>query len=118
MWCGKTMGVVLLVGLGGLGVSGCGDEGCDPALVQRASAFIDAHQSCETDDDCVVIGDHCGVLPGGFCGQLSMSRDAEASAEWRSLDAELSDCSPSSCAVCAAALVPTCTSGSCSRPMQ
>jgi hypothetical protein len=119
MWRGKAIGVVLVVGLGGLGVSACGgDEGCNPQTVERASAFVDAHQSCETDADCVVVRDHCGVLPGGFCGQLSLSREGAASAEWRSLDAELQGCSPSSCAVCAAAMIPTCTSGSCRRPME
>jgi hypothetical protein len=112
------MGMLLLTGLGALGVSACGDEGCDPQLIQRASAFVDAHQSCETDDDCVVVGDHCGSLPGAFCGQLPMSREGASSAEWLSLDAELADCSPSSCAVCAAALIPTCTSGSCRRPTE
>jgi hypothetical protein len=108
--------MVSLVGAGAVAVSGCGDEGCDPGLIQQASAFIDAHQSCDTDDDCVVVHDACGQIPGGFCGQLAMNRTGATSSAWRSFEAELHDCAPSSCTVCGAGLVPACRSGSCSDP--
>jgi len=87
--------------------------GCDDATVGRAAAFIDAHQACATDDDCVVISDACGEIPGGNCGQLTMNRNGAESAEWVSLARELDDCASDSCTVCTAALVPTCTNGTC-----
>jgi hypothetical protein len=93
---------------------GCAD-GCDQETIDRAVAFIEANQSCETDADCVVVSDSCGELPGGYCGQLSINRAGSESAKWRSLSRELSDCAPDSCAVCAAALVPTCTDNLCSK---
>ena len=77
---------------------------------------MEAHQSCETDEDCVVVSDYCEELPGGWCGQLTMSREGADSAEWGEIDAELSDCGPSECTVCLGALVPTCNKGSCGGP--
>jgi hypothetical protein len=102
----------LAVGAIALAVSGC-DSGCDRELVERAEAFIDAHQSCETNEDCVVVSDFCAEVAGGYCGQLTMNSEGAASAEWRAIEGDLSDCAPSSCEVCGAALVPTCTAGSC-----
>jgi hypothetical protein len=115
MWCGKRAALAAVLGLAGACVSGCKD-GCDPESVHRATEFVDAHQSCETDDDCVIVDDHCGQLSGGFCGQLRMNRAGAVSSEWRALDAEIGDCAPDSCSVCGAAAVPTCTAGSCRPP--
>jgi hypothetical protein len=95
-----------------VGVVGC-QSGCEKETVDRAVRFLDAHQSCETNEDCVVVGDSCGELPGGFCGQLAMNRQGAESAEWRAIQAELEDCAPSECAQCLAALVPGCGDGSC-----
>lgn len=90
--------------------------GCDAETVDRAAAFVALHQACETDDDCVVIRDFCGELPGGYCGQLSMNRAGAESSEWGSLEEDLGDCAPSDCAVCDALLLPRCTNNVCSRP--
>jgi hypothetical protein len=115
MWCGNVVHLFWLPLLGGLALLGCKD-GCDADVVQRASAFVDAHQACDSNEDCVIIHDHCGELPGGFCGQLPMNREGATSKEWQKLDAELRDCAPDECDVCLAALVPTCTAGSCRAP--
>lgn len=93
-------------------VVGCESE-CDQETVDRAVAFLDAHQSCETDDDCIVVSDFCAEIPGGYCGQLAMNREGAESAEWQALERALSDCGPSSCTVCDAALEVACTGGSC-----
>jgi hypothetical protein len=115
MWCGKRALMVAVLTFVGASVSGC-KSGCDAETIQRASDFMASHQSCETDEDCVIVSDYCGELPRGFCGQLSMSRAGAVSAEWKNLDAELRDCAPDDCAVCLAAAIPTCTDGSCSAP--
>src|SRR5688572_21777240 len=52
-------GVTIVVGLSALG--GC-DSGCPPQLVNDAVKFVDAHQSCLTDDDCVLVWNQCGEL--------------------------------------------------------
>jgi hypothetical protein len=95
---------------------GC-SSGCDEDTIDRAVAFLDAHQSCTTNDDCVVVSDHCRELPGGYCGQLAMNPEGAESAEWKSLERELQDCAPESCAVCLAALIPTRANGSCRGPL-
>lgn len=112
MWCGKRIGLVWVVVYSALGLSGC-KTGCDADAIQRATAFLDAHQACESDDDCVNVGDYCGELPGGFCGQVPMNREGASSAEWARIDAELRDCAPDACSVCDALRVPKCTAGSC-----
>ena len=94
---------------------GC-SSGCDQETVDRAMAFMQAHQACETAADCVVSSDYCEELAGGYCGQLTMNKVGAESAEWAEIDAELESCAPSSCTVCTAALVPTCTNGSCGGP--
>jgi hypothetical protein len=95
-------------------VQGCNSD-CDDEA-DRAAAFLNSHQSCQTNDDCVVVGDYCGHIPGGFCGQLSMNRSGAESAEWRAIAQDLADCTgEETCQTCLAALVPTCTAGSCSR---
>jgi hypothetical protein len=94
------------------GLPGC-SSGCDEETINRAVAFLDANQSCDDDGDCVVVSDHCRELPGGFCGQLAMNRQGNESAAWQAIERELRDCAPERCSVCAAALVPTCVSGSC-----
>lgn len=116
MRSGKRTIAAGLLALGLLGVSACGEDGCEPELVRRASDFIDAHQSCERDEDCFVVGDFCGQIPGGFCGQVTMNRTGVMSDEWRSLTGELTDCSPDVCPVCDAALTPSCNAGSCRTP--
>jgi hypothetical protein len=115
MWRGNATRLLGWTVLGALGLSGCKD-GCDTATVQRASAFVDAHQACDSNDDCVTISDHCEELPGGFCGQVPMNREGASSKEWQELDAELGDCAADECSVCLALLVPTCTAGSCRAP--
>jgi hypothetical protein len=89
---------------------------CEPKTIDRAVAFLNAHQSCEVDADCVVVSDYCGELPGGFCGQLVMSREGASSSEWASIDAELKDCSAEECTQCLAAVLPACMDGSCNGP--
>ena len=96
-----------------LALLGC-ESGCDEEAIDRAVAFIDANQACETDDDCTVVHDFCAEIPGGFCGQIAMSEQGAESGAWKAIERELSDCAPSSCEVCLAGLVPTCTAGSCS----
>lgn len=98
--------VVLLAGA----LPGCG---CDQEAIDRAVAFLDAHQSCRTDDDCAVVSDMCETIPGGSCGQLAMNRTGAESAEWRSIRDDLEGCAPDKCAVCLGLLVPTCSNGSC-----
>jgi hypothetical protein len=93
-------------------LQGC-ESGCDDETVERAVAFLDAHQSCETDDDCVTVHDACEEIPDGYCGQIAMSREGAESSEWNDIQAELEDCAPSECTVCGAALVPRCFEGSC-----
>jgi hypothetical protein len=94
-------------------IAGCESDSCDDDIVDRAGAFVDGHQSCQTDEDCTVVSDSCGEVPGGYCGQLPMNREGAESAEWKNLERALRDCAPSSCVVCDAALVPTCKDGSC-----
>jgi hypothetical protein len=89
--------------------------GCDSETVDAAVAFIDAHQACETDDDCVVISDYCAELPGGYCGTMLMNREGAESSEWRALTEDLRDCAPSTCQTCAVLLIPTCTDNLCSK---
>jgi hypothetical protein len=101
--------------LGALAFQAC-KSGCDGELVDRAMVFMQSHQSCAVDDDCVVVGDFCETLPGGYCGQLTMNRTGAESAEWRSITDELGSCAPGSCEVCLAALVPACSDGVCGGP--
>ena len=110
-WVGHVWVGIVVVAL-----SGCSDEVCSEDTVDRAVAFMETHQSCETDADCVIVSDFCKTLPGGFCGQLTMSRDGEQSAEWRAITAELDECSPEECTQCLAALEPSCFEGSCGGP--
>jgi hypothetical protein len=110
----KFVGLVLVVSAA-LAVQGC-KTGCEPETIERAVAFLKAHQSCEIDEDCVVVSDYCEAIPGGFCGQLVMNRAGASSGEWASLDAELSDCGPSECTMCLAAVLPACRDGSCNGP--
>jgi hypothetical protein len=91
---------------------GCTDK-CDPETIDKAVAFLDSHQSCETDEDCTTVSDFCEELPGGFCGQLAMSKEGAESSEWKALEQELGDCGPDECTVCNAELIPSCGNGSC-----
>jgi hypothetical protein len=89
--------------------------GCDAEVVNRAVAFIDEHQACETDNDCVNISDFCEELPGGWCGQQLMNRTGAESLDWHALSLELRACAPDSCTTCDGLLVPTCSGGVCSQ---
>ena len=109
-WYGAA--VLAAIGINLIWLQGC-SSGCDEETIDSAIAFLDAHQSCATDADCAVVSDHCGELPGGFCGQLAMNRQGAESAAWKAAERELQDCAPESCDVCVALLVPTCTDGSC-----
>ncbi len=102
---------------GAVAVAGC-ESGCPQALVNDAVKFIDAHQSCRTDDDCVTFSNQCGEIPGGSCGTLVMNREGKESAEWRAIEKELADCAPDSCEICGLAVIPACTSGSCVPPRE
>jgi len=90
------------------------DEQCPEDTIDQAVRYLKAHQSCETDADCVIVSDYCETLPSGTCGQLIVSRDGAASADWKSLDARLRACAPGDCIVCNAAVIPACSNGSCS----
>ena len=96
--------------------AGCKSDTCDPDLVNYAVSFMKAHQSCSVDADCVVVSDYCATLPGGYCGQLVMSREGRDSPEWSDIDRELKNCGPEECTQCLAALVPGCNEGSCNGP--
>lgn len=109
-----ALAACLSVVTGGLLLQGC-TSGCDQATLDRAVAFLDTHQACETDADCVVVKDQCGELPGGHCGQLSMNRTGSESTEWQALTKELEDCAPDSCELCLAQLIPSCTDSVCSK---
>lgn len=89
---------------------GC-DSGCDDETVDRAIRFLKSHQSCEHDPDCVIVRDFC-ELPNGFCGQLTMNRLGQQTAEWQEIEEELSECA-SDCVTCDAARIPTCINGAC-----
>ncbi len=110
----KLFGLVLVAGAA-FAAPAC-KTGCDPETIDRAMAVLESNQACEVDSDCVVVPDYCGELPGAFCGQLVMNRRGAASAEWAALDEELTDCGPSECTVCGAAVLPTCTNGACNGP--
>lgn len=105
--------VLLFVAAAPTMLLGCGNEACDPEMTQRAVYYLHAHRECQTDEDCVIVPDYCGELPGGFCGQLVMSRAGANSAEWKAFDRELRDCGPSECTQCLAAVTPGCTDGVC-----
>jgi hypothetical protein len=96
-------------------LSACYPE-CDSDTIDRALGVLKAQQSCEVDEDCIVVSDFCGEIPGGMCGQNTMNRQGERSPEWRGLEQELRDCAPSECTVCDAALEPRCLEGSCGGP--
>ena len=109
------MVAVFSIGVSVLGLHAC-KSGCDQETIDRAVAFIESHQSCQTDDDCVVISDFCEEIPNGFCGQLTMNREGSESGEWRTITEDLRSCAPTECSVCGAALVPGCGNGSCGGP--
>jgi hypothetical protein len=111
----RVFGTGAVLGVAALLSQAC-STGCDAELIGRAVAFIDAHQACETDDDCVVIRDFCEELPGGWCGQLQgMNRTGAESPSWHALSEELKGCAPDSCTTCDGLLVPNCSGGFCSQ---
>lgn len=111
----RLLGLASLVAVAAT-AAGCKAGACEQELVTRAEGFLEAHQSCETDADCVIVGDFCGTLPNGYCGQLVMNREGKASAEWADLTDALNDCAPSDCAVCLAARGVGCKDGTCGGP--
>jgi hypothetical protein len=112
----KRLFSVAYVALGMVTPLGCKSGPCDPDLADRAVGFMKAHQSCTVDADCVIVGDFCGTLPGGFCGQLTMNREGRDSTEWAGLSKELEDCAPEECTQCLAARGVGCSNGSCNGP--
>jgi len=112
----RLIGLVTLSAAGAMLAACKSDEVCDPELVTHAQAFLEAHQACQTDADCVLVSDYCGTLPNGFCGQLVMNREGESSAEWRDLSAALKNCAATECTVCLAARGLGCKDGSCGGP--
>jgi hypothetical protein len=97
--------------LGGAALPACGDCEHEQSAVRQ---FIETHQSCEVDADCVVVTTGCFTIPSGLCGQAIMSREASETVEWAELQRDLFDCSEDPCAVCNAALSPgSCLEGSC-----
>jgi hypothetical protein len=100
-----------------MGLSGC-ESGCNEQTVERAQRFLESHQSCDVDADCVIVDDFCGEIPGGetHCGQLTMNRQGEQSGEWKRIKEDLGDCAPSECARCLSLRGTGCTNGSCGGP--
>ena len=99
-----------------VGLWGC-ESGCNEQAVERAQRFIETHQSCEGDQDCVIVDDFCGQIHGEhtLCGQLTMNRQGKESAEWREIEEELGECT-GECARCLAARGVGCSNGSCGGP--
>ncbi|MES1178163.1 MAG: hypothetical protein ABUL62_27815 [Myxococcales bacterium] len=89
--------------------SDCGGE------YERARQFVEnpANLSCQTDNDCVVVGTGCQQFQRGVCNQIGLNRSAAASSKWRQLNQELSDCQGDDCTHCAAALILHCNQGQC-----
>jgi hypothetical protein len=71
----------------------------------------EANQACTSDAQCVTAAVGCAEIDFAFCGQVGMTRTVEASRAWDTLVEEAS--CEDSCEQCAAALVVTCTNGSC-----
>lgn len=92
-------------------LAACGD--CEDEI-ESARAFLDdpANLTCQTRDDCVVVGTGCHTFARGSCSQAQLSKAAAASASWSKLSAELDDCQDE-CAVCAALLSAQCVDGFC-----
>lgn len=106
--------VVVLCLMGILGLAACGDcHDNDKA----ADAFLAAPENrvCTTNADCVVVNTGCAELERSFCGQALLSAEAAKSSRWRELEEQISDCAESNCAICGAALIPTCSDGLCGR---
>jgi hypothetical protein len=113
-WLGEACVVGLWIA--SLGLWGC-ETGCSEETVARAERYLESHQSCRFDSDCVTVSDFCGEIGNGLCGSIVMNRDGENTAEWQELEEELADCAPSDCSDCEAAVVPACGSlGSCAGP--
>ena len=93
-----------------MAIGGCSD--CEPAVAElRAFVLDETHQTCATDDDCVVVQAGCSDLDIAFCGQVSVNRTAASSRElWNLIDEATCE---EPCSTCAAALVPGCTLGRC-----
>jgi len=106
----RTVGL-LLVSLAATAIHGCAAS-CEERI-DRAVAFLESHQACEADEDCVVVRDFCETLPGGYCGQLTMNRAGVESAEWKSIAEELDECAPDQCVQCLGTVIPTCKAGLC-----
>jgi hypothetical protein len=75
--------------------------GCSDCENEQATAreFIETHQSCEVDADCVVVSTGCFTIPSGVCGQAIMSREASRSVEWIEMQGDLLDCEEE-CVMC------------------
>lgn len=109
----RWRGVVALLAAT-LSLVACGD--CEDEI-EAARAFLDdpANLTCQTREDCVVVGTGCHTFARGLCSLAQLGQVAAASARWSELSAELRDCEDD-CAVCAADLSPQCIDGLCGGP--
>lgn len=91
--------------------TGCGDDDCN-AETEAARKFLNqpANRACQTNDDCAVVHTGCSGL--GFCGQAQLNKSTASGEAWRSREKLLTDCA-TDCAVCGAAVLPTCSEGLC-----
>ena len=98
-----------------LSLAACGDCHDNDAA---ANDFLAApeNRACQSDADCVVVSTGCAELERSFCGQATLSAEAAKSSRWRELEGQIADCNGTNCAICGAALIPTCTNGLCGRP--
>jgi len=109
---------VLLLVCSCFGIAASGCRHCDETY-QEADDFLSdpTNLECAVDEDCLVEVYNCAELDVAYCGQVTLSKTAAASSEWRDIRVDLRSCGKgSSCTVCDAALVPTCAAGHCSSP--
>ncbi len=64
-----------------------GSNSC-PDVEVDVDAFLEDHRSCQTDDDCTLLGSQCRV---DDCSEITVNQDASFD-EWRALDEALAAC--------------------------
>jgi len=108
----KLLVLLLIWGGSGIVVSGC--RHCDDTH-REANAFLSdpSNQECTVDDDCVIETHNCSDLDDAYCGQITLSRTAAASAEWQDIRTDLRSCAKDPCDVCLARRIPNCSNGHC-----
>ena len=89
----------------------CDDE------TEAAQRFLSnsTNLSCQSDSDCDVVSTGCGHPARSICGQAQLNHTAAASAAWKVLQDDLTDCS-NKCTNCLAAVTPACRDGFCGGP--